>query len=103
MLLRRGARGGQAGTSSLIRKFLGFPTGVSGSELAIRAYEQAWLFGAKLHFIHQVTDLHPRGPRRRLATSDAATTTTRTIVLASGASYRRLGIASLDALTGAGV
>ena len=93
LVVEREALGGQAGTSSLIRNFLGFPTGVSGSELAIRAYEQAWLFGAKFHFMHEVTDLHPGGPRHRLELSNAATITTRTVVLATGASYRRLGIA----------
>ncbi len=66
LVVEREALGGQAGTSSLIRNFLGFPTGVSGSELAIRAYEQAWLFGAKFHFMHEVTDLHPGGRRHRL-------------------------------------
>jgi thioredoxin reductase (NADPH) len=103
LVVEREALGGQAGTSSLIRNFLGFPTGVSGSELAIRAYEQAWLFGAKFHFMHEVTDLHPGEQRHRLELSNGATITTRTVVLATGATYRRLDIPSLDALTGAGV
>jgi thioredoxin reductase (NADPH) len=103
LVVEREALGGQAGTSSLIRNFLGFPTGVSGSELAIRAYEQAWLFGAKFHFMHEVTELHPGQHRHRLELSNEATITTRTVVLATGATYRRLGIPSLEALTGAGV
>ena len=103
LVVEREALGGQAGTSSLIRNFLGFPTGISGSELAIRAYEQAWLFGAKFHFMHEVTILDPGEQRHRLELSNGATITTRTVVLATGATYRRLDIPSLDALTGAGV
>jgi thioredoxin reductase (NADPH) len=103
LVVEREALGGQAGTSSLIRNFLGFPTGVSGSELAIRAYEQAWLFGANFHFMHEVSVLHPGKERHRLELSSGAAITARTVVLATGAEYRRLGIATIDALIGAGV
>src|SRR3712207_7723010 len=56
-LLDREAIGGQAGTSSLIRNYLGFPRGISGSELAFRAFDQAWLFGAKPYLIKAATCL----------------------------------------------
>jgi thioredoxin reductase (NADPH) len=103
LVVEREALGGQAGTSSLIRNFLGFPTGVSGSELAVRAYEQAWLFGARFHFMHEVTTVHPGREQHRLVLSNGAEITTRTVVLATGASYRKLGIATLDAFIGTGV
>ena len=103
LVVEREALGGQAGTSSLIRNFLGFPSGVSGSELAIRAYEQAWLLGAKFHFMHEVSVLHPGKERHQLELSNGAAISTRTVVLATGATYRRLGIATLDSLIGAGV
>ena len=97
------ALGGQAGTSSRIRNFVGFPTGVTGSELAIRAYEQAWLFGAAFHFMQPVTGLHVGHPRHTVVLSDGVEITTRAVVLASGVTYRRLGIPSLDTFIGSGV
>jgi len=103
LVVEREALGGQAGTSSLIRNFLGFPTGVSGSELAVRAYEQAWLFGARFHFMHDVTNLRVGKDRHRVGLSNGAEIITRTVVLATGATYRTLDIPTLDALTGAGV
>jgi thioredoxin reductase (NADPH) len=103
LVIEREALGGQAGTSSLIRNFLGFPSGVSGSELAVRAFEQAWLFGARFHFMQQVIGLVPGPTRHRLVLEDGTTITARAVVLAPGATYRRLGIPRLEALTGAGV
>ena len=103
LVIEREALGGQAGTSSLIRNFLGFPSGVSGSELAVRAFEQAWLFGARFHFMQQVIGLVPGPTRHRLVLEDGTTITARAVVLAPGATYRRLGIPKLEALTGAGV
>jgi thioredoxin reductase (NADPH) len=103
LVVEREALGGQAGTSSRIRNFVGFPTGVTGSELAIRAYEQAWLFGAAFHFMQPVTALRI-GPRRHtFVLADTTEIATRAVVLATGATYRRLGIPSLDTLIGSGV
>ncbi|MDQ3926028.1 MAG: FAD-dependent oxidoreductase, partial [Actinomycetota bacterium] len=97
------AIGGQAGTSSLIRNYLGFPWGVGGSELAIRATEQARLFGATFVYMRQATGLRRAGRDLAVTMSCGNEVTTRAVILATGASYRRLGIPSLEALHGAGV
>ena len=101
--------GGQAGTSSLIRNYLGFPRGISGSQLAAQAYVQAWLFGAHFHFQRRATGLVHRlkksGEPKNLvvALSDGTEVTGRAVVIATGASYLRLGVPDLEALSGAGV
>jgi thioredoxin reductase (NADPH) len=97
------AVGGQAGTSSLIRNYLGFPKGVSGSQLANDAYQQAWLFGTTFLVMREVERLDEMGGVRRLALSDGTTITTRAVVVATGVTYRRLGVARLEALQGRGV
>jgi thioredoxin reductase (NADPH) len=103
LVVEREAVGGQAGTSSRIRNFLGFPTGVSGSDLAIRAYEQAWLFGANFVFMREAVGLRVGGSRHTVVLSDGSEVSTRTVVLAAGVAYRRLDVPSLDGLIGAGV
>lgn len=95
--------GGQAGTSSMIRNYLGFPHGISGAELTSRALDQAWSFGAETSVLREVTDLRIEGNKRILTLGDGKEIVSRCVVLAMGASYRRLGIASLEALVGAGV
>ena len=95
--------GGQAGTSSQIRNYLGFPYGVSGDELAQRAIQQAWLFGADLILAQAATGLRARGPDRVVRLSDGSEVTTRAVILASGVAWRRLGVPALEALNGAGV
>jgi thioredoxin reductase (NADPH) len=95
--------GGQAGASSRIRNYLGFPRGVSGSELTARAYEQARLFGAEFVFTHGATALAVRGDERVVILSDEAEAIARAVVIATGVSYRRLGIPALDRLLGMGV
>jgi thioredoxin reductase (NADPH) len=95
--------GGQAGTSALIRNYLGFPRGISGNDLANRALEQAWLFGANLVLAEQATGLRSRGPDRLVRLSDGSEVTARAVVIASGVSWRRLGVPHLEALVGAGV
>jgi thioredoxin reductase (NADPH) len=95
------ALAGQAGTSSRIRNYLGFPRGVAGSELAARAYDQARQFGAEFVFMRQATGLAARGDDRVL--SGAGEAVARAVVIATGVSYRRLGIPSLDRLVGMGV
>jgi thioredoxin reductase (NADPH) len=97
------AIGGQAGTSSLIRNYLGFPSGVSGGDLAVRAYTQAWNFGAEYVYGNPATSLRPEGPELVVTVADGTEVWSRAVVVASGMAYRRLGIPALDALTGAGV
>jgi len=103
LVVERDTIGGQAGTSSLIRNYLGFPFGISGAELTNRALDQAWSFGAETSVLRPVTDLRLAGSNRVLVLADGTEIVSRTIVLAMGASYQRLGIANLEALVGAGV
>ena len=98
-----GGIGGQARSSSLIRNYLGFAKGVSGSRLAEQAYEQASVFGANFVFMHRATGLTRSGEDFALWLEDGRSISARTVILATGASYRRLGIAELEELTGAGV
>jgi thioredoxin reductase (NADPH) len=102
LLIEQEAQGGQAGTSSMIRNYLGFPRGIGGQELAARATEQAWLFGTSFCY-NSATRLRPDGPYRVLTLADGCEATARSVVLATGISYRRLDIPGLDRLTGAGV
>ena len=104
LVLERETFGGQAGTSSRIRNYLGFSRGISGSDLAWQAYQQAWLFGASFRLAHQATGLR-RDEREELVVtlSDGTEVAGRAVVIATGVSYRRLGIPSLEALSGAGV
>jgi thioredoxin reductase (NADPH) len=96
------ALGGQAGTSSRIRNYLGFPTGLGGADLATRAYQQAWLFGA--HFIYgTAVDLRAGQSDRVVRLADGAEFRARAVIVATGVSYRRLGIPGLERLSGAGV
>jgi thioredoxin reductase len=97
------AVGGQAGTSSLIRNYLGFPTGISGNRLAENAYRQAWTFGATFHFARSVQGLRVDGDQRVLDLSDGTSVTARAVIVATGVSYRRLGVPDLERLQGRGV
>lgn len=97
------AIGGQAGTSSMIRNYLGFPKGIGGGELARRAWEQAVLFGAEFAFTRPATGLATRGDRRVIVLSDGSGVSARAVIIASGADYRRIGVPSLERLVGAGV
>jgi thioredoxin reductase (NADPH) len=97
------AIGGQAGTSSLIRNYLGFPSGVSGGDLAVRAYTQAWSFGAEYVYGNPAASLRPEGSELVVTVADGTEVRSRAVVVASGMAYRRLDIPALDALTGAGV
>jgi thioredoxin reductase (NADPH) len=95
--------GGQAGASSMIRNYLGFPRGVGGGDLANRALEQAWLFGANLVLAQQATGLRVDGRRRLVRLSDGSEVAAEAVVVASGIAWRRLGVPRLEALVGAGV
>ncbi|SFU07370.1 thioredoxin reductase (NADPH) [Geodermatophilus amargosae] len=103
LLLEARAIGGQAGTSSMIRNYLAFPRGISGGELAHRAWEQATLLGAEFVFTHQVTALTTAGGGHALVLTDGSQVRTRAVILATGVTYRHLGIPDLDRLVGAGV
>jgi thioredoxin reductase (NADPH) len=103
LVVDREVFGGQAGSSSLIRNFLGFPAGISGAALATRAYEQAWLFGAKFHFMHGVIALRAGTRDHTTVLSDGTELRSRAVVVATGVTYRRLGIPSLEAFRGLGV
>ena len=103
VVLEPQAIGGQAGTSSMIRNYLGFPRGISGGGLAHRAWEQAVLFGAQFVFMLEVMGLSPRGDDRMIALGDGSQAAARAVIIAAGVAYRRLGIPALDRLIGAGV
>jgi thioredoxin reductase (NADPH) len=95
--------GGQAGTSSLIRNYLGFPLGIGGAELCSRALDQAWSFGAETSVLRPATDIRDRRGDRGVVLADETEIKTRAVILATGATYQRLGIPSLEQLVGAGV
>jgi thioredoxin reductase (NADPH) len=98
-----GGVGGQATSSSLIRNYLGFPRGVSGRRLAMSAFNQAWVFGADFAFMQTVTGIERRDDHLVLTLSEGGTIRAAAVLLTPGASYRRIGVPELEALTGAGV
>lgn len=97
------AIGGQAGTSSMIRNYLGFPRGVSGGELAFRAWEQALLFGTQFVFSQRAVGLMRRGDEHSIALSGGNEVHARAVMIAAGVEYRRLEIPALERLVGVGV
>jgi thioredoxin reductase (NADPH) len=103
VVLEPQAIGGQAGSSSLIRNYLGFPSGVSGEELAVRAYTQAQSFGAEYVYGSPASGLRREGGELIVTLADGSEVRSRAVIVATGMAYRRLGIPSLDALAGTGV
>ncbi len=103
VLIERTATGGQAGQSSRIENYLGFPDGLSGSQLAERARRQAEKFGAELITAASVVDLEIDGKARTLRLSDGRSIGARAVILATGVDYRQLPAAGCEGLTGAGV
>ncbi|OLT53273.1 FAD-dependent oxidoreductase [Cellulosimicrobium sp. CUA-896] len=117
LVLERDAVGGQAGSSSLIRNYLGFPRGVSGADLSDRAYQQAWVFGAQFAHTREAVGLEvvdddaARDPREAaggtggfvLRVAGDGTVRARTVVLADGVTYRRLAVPGLDPFVGSAV
>ena len=95
--------GGQAGTSSLIRNYLGFPRGLSGQDLANRATEQAWFFGAEFVLSQPAIGLRVEGVRRIVTTADGREVAARAVIIATGVSWRQLDVPNLDRLSRAGV
>jgi thioredoxin reductase (NADPH) len=103
LVLDEGGIGGQARSSSLIRNYLGFPMGVSGSRLAEQAYEQAVAFGAGFVLMHRVSALARSGQGFTVSLVDGRHVSARVVILATGATYRRLDVPALEDLRGAGV
>jgi thioredoxin reductase len=103
VVIERQAIGGQAGTSSMIRNYPGFAQGVTGARLAFAAYQQAWFFGTTFVFMRQVDGLSRQDGHYRLQLSDGGVLTARSVVITTGATYRRLGVPSLEDLQGRGV
>jgi thioredoxin reductase (NADPH) len=103
LVVEREAIGGQAGSSTRIRNYLGFAKGVSGSELAQQAFQQAWVFGTTFLMTRAVTGIRPSGADFVIALSNGEEALTHAIVLAMGVSYRRLDVPRLDDFIGAGV
>ncbi|GAA1080667.1 FAD-dependent oxidoreductase [Tsukamurella spumae] len=103
VLVERHSTGGQAGQSSRIENYLGFPDGVSGGQLTERARLQAGKFGAEVITTSDVTALEIAGAGRTVRFADGTSVGAHTVILATGVSYRRLDAPGLDRLTGAGV
>ena len=109
LLVERVACGGQAGTSSRIENYLGFPAGLSGDELSAKARQQAMRFGAELLVARSVDSIHPgdaRSPESAAHTivlDDGTSLTTQAVIMANGVQWRRLDTRGIDRLTGRGV
>jgi thioredoxin reductase (NADPH) len=105
VMIEANAPGGQAGTSSRIENYLGFPLGISGQELAARAYDQAQKFGAKILIAKTAVrvDCDKKPYRVLLGTGEGDPLFTRAIIIASGVEYRRLAVENLSRFEGAGV
>lgn len=103
LVVERHVIGGQAGASSLIRNYLGFPRGISGAALTQRAYQQAWLFGAKFVFSREATGLRLDGDRKILDLSDGREISASSVVVATGAKYRRLEVPELERFVGSSI
>jgi thioredoxin reductase (NADPH) len=103
VLVERQATGGQAGQSSRIENYLGFPDGVTGSQLTDRARRQAHKFGAEILTTRDVVGLDVRASSRSVRFADGGEVVAHAVLLATGIAYRKLGVPGADALTGRGV
>ena len=103
VLVEREAPGGQAGQSSRIENYLGFPNGLSGADLARRAHDQARRFGAELLTVQEVTNLEARGPQRVVTLAGGGELAAHSVLIATGVAYRRLDAPGVEALEGRGV
>jgi len=101
LVVEREAPGGQAGTSSRIENYLGFPNGVSGDELAIRALQQAKRLGAEIVVTRTIDRIDPA--TREVVLDDGEVIRTRTVILATGVTWRRLAVEGVDRLIGKGI
>jgi thioredoxin reductase (NADPH) len=103
VLIEREAPGGQAGMSSRIENYLGFPAGLSGQDLARRALTQAQRFGVELLTPQEAVSLRAAGPARIVGCSDGSELSGKTVLITTGVSYRTLNVPGVRQLTGAGV
>ncbi len=103
LLVERKAPGGQAGMSSRIENYLGFPSGLSGSDLARRSFTQARRLGAEILTPQEVTGIHLEDLYKIISFANGDEVNTRALLLATGVSYRRLDAPGAERLTGAGI
>jgi thioredoxin reductase (NADPH) len=103
LVLESSAPGGQAGSSSRIENYLGFPTGISGQELTGRAYAQAQKFGAQIMIAKGAARLACGGHPYAVQMDDAVRVPARAVIIATGAEYRKPALANLSQFEGAGV
>jgi thioredoxin reductase (NADPH) len=103
LVLESNAPGGQAGSSSRIENYLGFPTGISGQELAGRAYAQAQKFGAQVLIARSATELSCQRKPYAIAIDEGQRVPARAVIIATGVQYRRLAVDNLAKFEGAGV
>src|SRR5882724_10903104 len=103
LMIETTAPGGQAGSSSKIENYLGFPTGISGQDLAGRAYSQAQKFGAQVMIAKTARELACRRKPYTVAIDDGPPVPARAIIIATGAQYRRLTLDNLSQFEGAGI
>ena len=103
LLIDKETTGGQAGTSSRIENYLGFPKGLSGADLARRATSQATRLGAEILTAQEVTAIRADGPYRFVTLSDGTELSSHAVIIASGVSVRMLEVPGIEGLTGAGV
>lgn len=103
LMIEKEATGGQAGTSSRIENYLGFPKGLSGADLARRATAQAKRLGAEILLTQEVTDVRVEGPYRIVVLHDGSELSCKALVVATGVSVSKLDLPGIDKITGAGV
>lgn len=103
LLIEASAPGGQAAQSTLIENYLGFPKGISGADLARRAYSQATRLGAEILVPATVERVERKDPYKIVHFADGSTVTAKALIVTSGVEYRRLSAGGLEELTGAGV
>jgi len=103
VMVEREAPGGQAGLSSRIENYLGFPSGISGSDLARRAVMQARRFGVEIVCPQQATGLRVEGPYRYVKVADGSELACHAVLVATGVEWRKLDVPGVDRLQGAGV
>ncbi|MBV9670567.1 MAG: FAD-dependent oxidoreductase [Acidobacteriales bacterium] len=103
LIIEREAPGGQAGLSSNIENYLGFPSGLKGADLAMRAVAQAQRFGVEIVSPQEATAIRVEGPYRYIKLSDGSEVSSHALILAGGVQWRKLDIPGIDRLQGAGV
>jgi thioredoxin reductase (NADPH) len=103
LMIEPEALGGQASASPQIRNYLGFPGGISGAELMVRALQQVWAFGGEMMIGRSAVEIRRDGDSYTVRLDDGAAARARSVVLATGVTYRRMGIPSVEQLSGRGV